>query len=177
MADHLLPKQIDPYQFAQKHKRLAGKVSCGHMDRLQPLLQQTIDNVELELQGGVDREGTYYLHCRFTKTVSLACQRCLHPVSYEISVDTKLVPVQSELYMQELAEHYEPLLIDDKMTWLSAIVEDELLLGLPVVARHDYGACPVDMTRSVSLEALEERSTNKPFADLKQRMKKKEQDK
>lgn len=166
MTDQMLPNYIEPEKVARERQQLRGSIDTGGMDRVNGLVVEPLSAIELKLSGGVEEQGYRYVRCEFTVVVKLTCQRCLQPVSYSIEVDSKLVPVQSELFDDELPDDYEPLILDGKIKKLSELIEDELLLGLPIVARHDYGNCPVALPYPVS-EEQDTRAGKKPFAGLK----------
>jgi uncharacterized protein len=177
MATDNLPNFIHPSKLARQNGCLKGAVPSDQMSRLRPLLVADLEPVELIVQGGVDAEGYSYVRCVFTAMLKLKCQRCLRSVEHKADVDSWLVPVDNELDGGQLPEHYDPLVTNDKLASLSDMVEDELLLSLPVVPRHDFGKCPVAMPESLQQEPEEEKSERiKPFADLKQRIKANDQE-
>ena len=52
----------------------------------------------------------------------------------------------SETQAESLPERYEPLLSEDGLVETSLIIEDELLLSLPIVSYHDEDQCAVSGT-------------------------------
>jgi uncharacterized protein len=108
----------------------------------------------LELQGRVD--------------IELVCQRCLEPVSTVVQFEREFRFVESEeaaLAQDEDSE--EDLLVSSTQFDLLELVEDELLMALPVSPKH--GKCPGDVRLSAAdadFEAASERPS--PFAKLAQ---------
>ncbi len=166
-----LPLRIDPHQASKESALYKGVIDCSKMNRLQPLLQSQLNSAEVELQGGVDLYGNSYLHCKMNVALPLICQRCLQGMQYKVKVNIKLVPVNSELEDLDLPEGYEPLLTKWKSVKLSDLVEEVLLLELPVVSRHIGDECPAPLYDEVD-EIIEEEQVEeqrqKPFSNLKE---------
>jgi uncharacterized protein len=110
--------------------------------------------------------------------VTLTCQRCLTAMRLPIEGRLELVFVASEAEAAgELPEGLEPALAPNGRASLAAVVEDELLLSLPLVARHaDPAECaqaagPERVAAESAAAARREESVQRPFADLKDRLK------
>ncbi len=100
--------------------------------------------------------------------MDLVCQRCLEPVSTLVHFDREFRFVESEeaaLAQDEDSE--EDLLVSSPQFDLLELVEDELLMALPVSPKHEK--CPGDLKLSAAdadFEAASERPS--PFAKLAQ---------
>jgi uncharacterized protein len=75
--------------------------------------------------------------------VELDCQRCLAPVCVPIDVDTELELADSEAEIATAEDEVDRVLATPAMA-LAALVEDELLLALPMVPRHDACEPPAE---------------------------------
>lgn len=64
------------------------------------------------------------------------CQRCLQEMPVKVDSDFSLVVVQGLDEAELLDEELDPLMVEEKGTSLLDLVEDELLLALPVVPLH-----------------------------------------
>ena len=85
-----------------------------------------------------------WLDLRAGADVTLQCQRCLQPLPQRLDVDRRFRFVDDEDEAARLAEESD----DDVLALarrfdLHALVEDELILALPLVPRHD--ACPLPL--------------------------------
>jgi uncharacterized protein len=69
-------------------------------------------------------------------TVSLTCQRCLRDMTWPIDAVVAVGIVESEGLLQRLPESLEPHLASAGVVRVADLVEDELLLALPLVATH-----------------------------------------
>jgi uncharacterized protein len=98
-------------------------------------------------------------HCR----LNLVCQRCLAPVATDVDVDRRLRFVGDEAEAAELdADSDDDVLALARWMNLRDLVEDELLLALPLVPRHEQ--CPVPLPFVPESEGDE--PPDHPFAAL-----------
>lgn len=69
-----------------------------------------------------------------------------------------------------LPESYEPLLLEESTVSLLEMIEDELILLLPLVAKHNTSECHVeqDFAASPALVHDEPTEDQNPFAALEQ---------
>lgn len=103
-------------------------------------------------------------------TAELTCQRCLAPVRRELESESRLAFVPSD-EMPVPAEH-EAVACDPHRLDLAALVEDELLLALPLIARHAEGeACALPLGTAAQEVKDEPAPTRRPFAGLKDLLK------
>ena len=103
------------------------------------------------------------LHLTISARVARECQRCLQPVLLPLEVDREMLFVDDEATAAELdAEAEEDVLVASAQFDLLGLVEDELLLALPIVPRHD--TCPAPL-QAPATDAPEEPRAN-PFAAL-----------
>lgn len=131
-----LPNLIDPMLLADKNASVEGQLSSSGFDRLADLLFSDVDNIDVKLlfrKNG--RLATIEGH--ISAILPLKCQRCLESVEWPVSSDIKLGVVNSLEQANKLPDGYEPLLLfDENKIPLKNIIEDELLLNLPSVPKH-----------------------------------------
>jgi uncharacterized protein len=112
------------------------------------------------LRGGVPQA---WLHLRASACLSLECQRCLKPVAVQIEVARDFLFVHGEEAAAQLdAETDDDVLAMPRVLDLRELVEDELLLEMPLVPRHE--SCPEPLPVPVDDEAPDEAPN--PFAAL-----------
>ncbi len=142
MSDHTLPKTLDPFKYADQNKILEGEIALNLMPRLTDLLVDTHGKVKVELEFDRDPQRLRILKGKLQSTLNLVCQRCLNPVMQEVSSEFTLGIVFNDEQAQNLPRTYEPLLIEDEKLVVLDLVEEELILSLPMFAYHD--SCEVD---------------------------------
>jgi len=120
-----------------------------------------------EERPGADGKATPWLHLEAEAVVPLVCQRCLSPVDSLLSVDRwfRFVADEATAEAQD-EESEEDLLVVSRDFDLHALIEDELLMEIPVMPAHDVCPTPVQLSSSdEDFKAAEEAKPN-PFAVL-----------
>jgi len=163
-----LPVTIDPLRFALARRQLQGRLPLKGLDRLTSALESDEGEVAVELEFGIDTvQNVRYMRGRLRTEVQLQCQRCMGPLRYAIDTDLQLGIVGSEAEGERLPTEYDPLLYVGEPLHLAAIVEDELILNLPLVARHPAGECPAELLPAQEPDtAREDEEAENPFAVL-----------
>lgn len=157
-----LPVHIDPLQLAGKGELLSGDLELAGMRRLAPSLHTTEGAVEVTLEFGVDPERIPYLQGHIRGKLILTCQRCMQVMDFPVDLDMTLGLVNSPAEADTLPDHYEPLMVRSEPVALSDIIEDELLLCLPLVPKHPESQC----LASAQKRKEKPQDTRKPFAVL-----------
>lgn len=98
--------------------------------------------------------------------VWLTCQRCLRPFELPIEIDRPLRFVRGEAQAEALdAELDEDVLALPRALDVRELIEDELLLALPLVPRHESCPAPLNFSADPVDDAVEPERAN-PFAAL-----------
>ena len=173
MKDHATdPRTLNLALLCQNEGRVAGQWPLLGMQRLHDSLFEAPDAASavswsasgtlLSASGG---EPQVWLHLQATAPVALQCQRCLQAVAQTLVVDRRLRFVRSETEAERLDESSEDdVLVLPARLDLHELVEDELILVLPLVPRHD-GPCPEPLPMP-SNDLPEEEPAPNPFAAL-----------
>jgi len=164
-----LPDRIDPLRLAESGRELRGSLPLAALQRLVPSLHDTEGVVEVELSG--TKEGRIRrLDGHLVTTLKMVCQRCLEPMTLPVEVRFRLGLVTSEEQAERLPEALEPLLITEPTLLLAELIEDELILALPIVALHPAdSACAAQIpVVQVEPEEPDEEPRKNPFAVLSQ---------
>lgn len=104
-----------------------------------------------------------WLHLQARTQVSLECQRCLKPMAVALEIDRSFLFVHGEDAAAQLdADSEDDVLALTRSFDLRELVEDELLLALPIVPRHKV--CPEPLPVRPNDPQAEERPN--PFAAL-----------
>lgn len=73
--------------------------------------------------------------------MTLSCQRCLQPLQYTIDDELRLGVIVSNSQAKILPPDYDPLLVVAEQQRLAALVEDELIVRLPIAVMHNTNKC------------------------------------
>jgi len=162
-----LPKEIDPFRLANNGLRLEGELQLSKMARLSAAIDDDQGVVEVQLQFDMDETGTPFMVGHIKTQLPLVCERCMQSMMHHVDTDLSVGLIRHERQAEHLAEQYEPWLIDsDAPVELSAVVEDELLLAIPIVPKHEHACLPREMWQSGEENIGEEDKPESPFAVL-----------
>lgn len=144
------PAALDVAAFCRDGARLQGQRSPAELPRLAEALLRTSDGaaerpIEWIAAGHLQPVGGGAPHCLLDLTIratpTLECQRCLQPMALPLQVERRFLFVEGEDEAARLDEELdEDVLALAPRFDLLALIEDELLLALPLVPRHDI--CP-----------------------------------
>lgn len=160
-----LPIEIDPFRMAQNGLKLEGILPISTMNRLAGLLSDNEGEVAVTMNFDIDETGLPFMHGKFQSKLSLICERCMTPMLVNIGVECFLAILKSERKIEELAELYDPWIIENNdLVLLSSVVEDELILALPLVPRHEHACLPKEAWyRGDDIDESEKEKKVSPF--------------
>ncbi len=165
MSSHL-PEYVDPLALAEKGCLIEGEYPLSGLSRLEGMLASYEGTVRFELN--FDREGRSRVITGFVSTdLALDCQVCMDAIKLPVKHQVSLSVVTTIEQAERLAEKYEALLIEnvDATVVLMDIVEDELLLAMPDIAKH--GDCSSEANSSKEAELEEAINPFSVLANLK----------
>lgn len=164
-----LPDTVQYHDFVEQARVVRGEVPVALLERLAAITVKTDDRLEAEFAFGQDASGQAFLRGRIAGTLKMQCQRCLEAMDYPVALTVSLALVRTEEDGERLPAEYEPLLVSGPTLSLYGVLEDEIILALPIVAMHEGDNCPVEANYSTVPE--EERTDSEqegdnPFAVL-----------
>jgi uncharacterized protein len=162
-----LPQTIDPLHLADKRGVLKGKLSLKDFGRLRDMLFDTDGNVVIDLF--FSREGRLAkIEGKIETHLQLICQNCLQALDWPVQAVVRLGIVNSLEQVDRLPPDFEPLFVEEEKILLQDIVEDELLLNLPLYPKHSE-SCTIQDTDSrepSQPEANRQSRQDNPFSIL-----------
>ncbi len=138
-----LQEYIKPLSFCDRGEHLQGTIPLAGMNRLAASLCHQNGEVEVDLAFDIDPQAAKVLRGHLKTSVALECQRCMKAVETVLESEVSLAFVDSEAVGKQLPSEYEPYLLDTPAVILRELVEDELILALPIVAFHLEDECEV----------------------------------
>ncbi|HUR87826.1 MAG TPA: DUF177 domain-containing protein [Ramlibacter sp.] len=147
-----MPKQssarrLDVKSFAEEAGALTGQEPVGEHPRLLAETQgrgaetPVAWSAAAEIRNPLHHTPQVWLKLKAGTTLSLTCQRCLGPVDVPVSVDRLFRFVaDEETAAAEDDESEEDVLALSRSFDVLALVEDELLMEMPLAPRHE--TCP-----------------------------------
>jgi uncharacterized protein len=138
------PRRLDVATLAAQHGECSGRWPLAGMARFVSMLPAGADSREVHwhVQAALHKvpgSGPCpRLHLQAHATVRLPCQRCLEPVEQPLEVSRDFVFVRDEATAQMLdADSDDEVLAIPARLDLHELFEDELIMALPLVPRHD----------------------------------------
>ncbi|HEY6241371.1 MAG TPA: DUF177 domain-containing protein [Burkholderiales bacterium] len=126
---------IDGLHFARAALQKRG---CAGMEQLSRLAQMrcSTQGLEYHLSGGTANNGKPCLRISVRGCVQLVCQRCLDPLPIPVVIDAELQLAESLREISEADDEVDRVLASRQMD-VGRLVEDEVILALPMVPRHE----------------------------------------
>ncbi|RUO36553.1 23S rRNA accumulation protein YceD [Aliidiomarina sanyensis] len=167
-----IPLSVDPVRNSGKRLSFDGVIPSSNLPRFNEVLASPCPDVEVTLTFGTDEQKIHYFRGQAKATVELVCQRCGTPMGYELETEFQYAPITRRQSADELPEHYEAAELNELgEVLLHPLVEDELLVALPLVAKHTEQECKIKSDAMSWGELPAEAEKKNPFAVL-QKLKK-----
>jgi uncharacterized protein len=166
------PRALDLRGACADAQQLDGRLALASLERLLPSLAAVPADDAVAWQAQAEErpvtggEAERWLRLRARATVPLQCQRCLGLLAQPLEIDRRFRFVAGE----EEAERLDEASDDDVLALqprldLLGLLEDELILALPLVPRHE-GACPEPLSAAAEPAAGLDAGRPHPFAAL-----------
>ncbi|WP_034914079.1 MULTISPECIES: 23S rRNA accumulation protein YceD [Erwinia] len=162
-----LPLTLDPFRTAQKRLDYQGVYLPEQVERVAESVVSVDSDVECSMSFAIDNQRLAVLNGTAAVSVTLNCQRCGKDFPHHVQVKYCFSPVASDDQAEALPEAYEPVDVNEfGEIDLLAVVEDEIILALPVVPVHDSEHCEVSEADMVFGKLPPEAEKPNPFAVL-----------
>ena len=158
----VLPQWVTPLKLAAQGTTLMGIVPPDRMLRLSESVVSLNQPVSVTLEFYCDESGYRVVSGKVSTQARFVCQRCLQEMEQDISATVGWVVVLDEEKIESLPKRYEPWILDDVEGDLHSVVEEELLLALPIVSYHELDRCEGRSFFSTNVLAGEVEVTKRP---------------
>lgn len=138
MTDTLIPDYVDARKIFVQQALIEGTLPVAALPRLGELLADTSGMVNLSLRFSIDDEYRRVIDGSLSSKIAVICQRCLEPMQVEIDESFTLALVESEEQAEKLPKRLDPWLCEDVKLPLADIVEEQLILCMPIVNHHAH---------------------------------------
>lgn len=137
-----LPVEIEPLALAKRGATLQGKLPLKQMTRLQELVVEAVGDVDLKLIFDQSKFSPPSIVGQIQATLMVECVRCGQEFEYKVDLHPNLRIVRNDEQAKSLeGQQQEPLLLEEDSVNLVKLVEDEILLSLPMLIRHEDNEC------------------------------------
>jgi uncharacterized protein len=138
----LQPVEIDPRRFCRDSQSWETRSDVSGFPRLAHEFTQGA--LFCRVEGRTDQRGGLSLQLMIRGAVELTCQRCLGGLQHAVEIERMLHLARNETELERLdaLPDSDAILVGETLNLID-LVEDEVLLSLPLAAMHAEGECPV----------------------------------
>lgn len=168
MSNGPIPPHVDPRKLADRGVTLEGEMPLAGFERLCDPLVDNTGTVHAKLVFERGERRAVSIHSLLEVEVKMVCQRCLELVVLPIQSECHYAVVKEGADTQSLPKGYDVLEVGEDPLDLLMLVEEELLLALPIIPAHAPEDCqqPAGLDEPESIEDEVPRSN--PFSVLAQ---------
>jgi DUF177 domain-containing protein len=166
MATGPTPAAVAPMELAKRRAVIRTRVPLLSLPRLSAAVLGG-DTLDVELAFVRDDQGRSRVRGIVEGELELECQRCLEPVKRRLRTEIDLCVVGSEEEAQHLDAELNPFVIDAAESTIGALIEDDVLLSLPVRVCERGDACPLRPPLEFPAEGAQSMARDNPFAVLR----------
>jgi len=169
MAEVALPRRLDVKKSVDIESVLTGSLDIDLFKRFQEAVEDVNGPVVYKLAFQRDVENHMFIDGECSTRATMVCQRCLDAVVVGVQGKFQIGLAFSDEKTKHLPKHYEPAIMDHNGNidpW--ELVEDELILALPMFAYHAKGECEVMQPKADTEQVEVTEKEDNPFAVLQQ---------
>jgi uncharacterized protein len=126
----------DLESLADRGVTLDGELEIDKLTRLKSLLHSGEGSVRAALRFRQRGDGWLAVELDYQGSLYLVCQRCLEPFRHELAETVNVVAADAEVSPATVPAGYEPYELEEGRLQPAQLVEDELIVALPLVPKH-----------------------------------------
>lgn len=171
MTDTLIPDYVDAKKIFTQQAVITGNLPVVKFERFSELLANTSGFVEITLKFFVNEDFRRVISGELRADVQVLCQRCLESTTITLEDLFQLALVESESQADKLSKDLEPWFCTDTKLVLADIVEEQLILAMPIVSYHSVDCTQDELLKlgapkEESPKILDKPDKQNPFAIL-----------
>ncbi len=136
-----IPPHIYPRKLADRAAVLEGEWPVAQFSRLCEQLVSDTGNVKARFEFGRDEQGLIVMQGQLEADVQMVCQRCLEAALLPVLSEFTYAVVKEGKNTDNLPKSYDVIELGEDPLDLLELVEDELILALPIVPAHEPDQC------------------------------------
>lgn len=141
MLNGPIPSHVDPRRLADRAITLEGDIALSELSRLCSSLVSNQGIIHAKLVFSRDQQRLPVIQATLAADLSMLCQRCLEPVVLPVHGEFLYAVLGEGASSESLPQGYDALELGEEDLDLLSLIEDELLLALPLVPAHDPKDC------------------------------------
>lgn len=121
---------------ADREGVLSGEIELRKLTRLREILHSDRGNIQASLKLHRQVNGSVTVDLAYATVLELICQRCLEPLVQNVSEQLSLTLLEPGSMNGEIAKENDAVVLMGGKLNPAALLEDELILSLPIIPRH-----------------------------------------
>ena len=171
MSQTPIPTYVDTRKFFLQQGVICGSMSLERLPGFRDCLIDDEASIQIQLRFSIDESQQRLIQGTLQASVHVSCQRCLQPLAIELADDIRLALIDNEDAIGTLNGSWDPWICADHKLELAGLVDEQLMLCMPIVNLHSSGDCLAGVNYNTGandgpLDARTESSEN-PFSVLK----------
>lgn len=171
MAESPIPAYVDTRKVFLQHEKVRGSIQLEKLPRVLKALASQDGWVKVELRFSLNDSKQRIIQGDLDAELQVVCQRCLEPLAITLHDDIRLAVINEESQADRLEPEYDPWICADKKLVLAELVEEQLILCMPIVNFHSDKDCMVDLgyktPESAQSNPQDDVEKENPFSVLK----------
>ena len=163
-------QKTDVARLVAKSVAIETEFSISELPRVSEAVLADSGPVQADFEFKNAQKGIVLADGALSGSVKLRCQRCLDQMDVALDSRLRLALLVNENQLEFVPADYEPLMIADGAIRLVDLIEDEILLLLPIAAKHNENDCGPLNENLKSLHEPAKAETTAPFANLAEMM-------
>lgn len=141
MLTEPLLNTLDVRKKAVRGVTVSGALKPLDLPRFRTLLADDTGAIQAVLMLDRDEENRCLIGTQIDAQVTVVCQRCLEPMPTTLHTENTVVVVWTDEQAQHLPKHLDALIVAEEACNLWELVEDELILSMPIYSYHEAEDC------------------------------------
>lgn len=155
---------IQPKKLANKNGELRYTWLVKDFKRLNGLLFSKLGDIKVHLVGQYDDRNRCLVVAHIRANIQLECQSSFEAIDYKIDSRINYCTVTKEQQIDDLDDEYEALLVEEGIVDIREVIEDELILALPLAISKSNEELELKMSFGEMPKDIEEKKN--PFTVL-----------
>jgi len=136
-----LPAEVNYRKLVGDRTKLDGTIPVSSFHRLVESISNDKGEVQARLEFRRGKKQKTLIIGHVIADLELICQNCLEPFSFQIVSSFRWFLVKDEDALIDLEADDEGVICGEDRINIVELLEDEILVSLPMVAKHPEGAC------------------------------------
>ena len=164
-----IPITLEPNHSAQRQVSYDGIVQFEKLPRLLEVVTRIEGEVEVKIHCKKDKQDLSVIFGSAKAHILTVCQRCNGELGLDLELEFAYSPVGIGKSSEDLPSCYDVVEMDDEGNVnLHQLVEDELMLSIPIIPMHEESHCRFSEKPLSFGEIKAEDDKPNPFEILKQ---------